>query len=796
MDADDDIDVPRRKRPRAAAPLYYSETTDAFRHADAHAVDAALASLRTAATTVEDGPMRSVAIAPLAAGTPGAGAIYGALADAIEASGAPRPRRLATAQLAVYETGDHFSTWHVDETDDDGRLAIVVFLSEPSDFEGGEFDAEEAILPARPPARSFVVFDASRLRHRVRAVRRGRREALLCWTASPSDPATPVTVPPATRAAPPTTVKIVVWDLDGTLWRGTLDDDGAGGRVEPRRALVDAIGALTDRGVVSTVCSRAPQAAAETMLDALGVRGLLVFNAYDVAGSKGARVLQTLDAMHLSPCHALFVDDEAGNRADVLHRCDGIGALAPEDVEALLPLEWGAPDPSRERLVRYKVLERKHETRASVDDDDDDDDAFLRRCSIKATVSRVSALDPDADRLVELLQRSNRLNYTKDRPDATWDVLDEAAGAYDRYKDEPGERRCWKVVVRDAFGEYGVVGVVAASRFGDDWQPRHFTFSCRCAGMRVDAALAAWLVERLGASALPVAASGLFAVDASAVAIELDDAAPAVAIVVDDAAQPAVPPVHAKRALLRGWCATLQLAPLLNATPTCVPARYAATRFSSVHFLRAASRVPTLFPAALRALATVDTAATVPVNHLWSYDVVVQDCEVDALWPAVRGFPVDLAHNDCDCAPGLADAWAALWRRAVAAPRDAVAADFGIADLLTPAAIAEDVRWLRDQVAPGTFLILLLTPDLWDLELAAPGWRDRLSQIPATLRERLSARLAEINAAISRVAADLPNTVTVDRTALLRPGEVQEHTHVCRRAQVAVADCINLALTL
>ena len=51
--------------------------------------------------------------------------------------------------------------------------------------------------------------------------------------------------PPPTRAAPPATVKIVLWDLDGTLWRGALEDDD---RVEPRPAFVDAIGALADRG--------------------------------------------------------------------------------------------------------------------------------------------------------------------------------------------------------------------------------------------------------------------------------------------------------------------------------------------------------------------------------------------------------------------------------------------------------------------------------------------------------------------------------------------------------------------
>ena len=93
-DADDDLDLPRRKRPRAAAPLYYSET-DVFRGADARAVDAALAYLRKAATTVEDGPMRSVAIAPLAATAPGALAIYGALACLLYTSPSPRDATLS-----------------------------------------------------------------------------------------------------------------------------------------------------------------------------------------------------------------------------------------------------------------------------------------------------------------------------------------------------------------------------------------------------------------------------------------------------------------------------------------------------------------------------------------------------------------------------------------------------------------------------------------------------------------------------------------------------------------------------
>ena len=459
LDADDDAVVARRaKRPRDASGVFFG-ASDAFASA---ALDPVLTRLRASACRVEDGPMRSASIALLDETSDDADGVYDAIRGAFAAARGTTPT-MTRAQLCVYGTDDHFSTWHRDEVGDDlyKADALVVFLSDPRDYGGGEFDVGDASVPDRPPRGSFCVFDARRQLHRVRRVTRGERRTLVCWSTDGSAAREPLVAPrPPSTAPPPATVKVVVWDLDDTLWRGTLGDDGGddgrGGRaVEANDALVRAIATLADRGVVSTVCSRADRGAAEARLNALGLRDLVVFCDFG-DGLKGDRVRATLEAMHLSSRHALFVDDSPANRADVLRRNPGIGALSPGAAEAVLATaaRWGKADAARARLAQYKVLERKAEARR--DRGGDDDAAFLTSCRIRARVVAVAHDDVDGDRITELLQRANRLNFTKRRVAANWYVADEAVGAYDAHKPSATEKRCWKAACDDQRRATGV----------------------------------------------------------------------------------------------------------------------------------------------------------------------------------------------------------------------------------------------------------------------------------------------------------------------------------------------------
>jgi len=93
-------------------------------------------------------------------------------------------------QLATYRADDNgFYGWHVDTGA--GRLAnrkisVVVPLTDPAAYEGGEFEAffdnEPALVPM--PLGRVVMFP-SYLLHRVKPVTRGVRRSLAIWISGP-----------------------------------------------------------------------------------------------------------------------------------------------------------------------------------------------------------------------------------------------------------------------------------------------------------------------------------------------------------------------------------------------------------------------------------------------------------------------------------------------------------------------------------------------------------------------------------------------------------------------------------
>ena len=131
LDADHDAVVARRaKRPRDASGVFFG-ASDAFASA---ALDPVLTRLRASACRVEDGPMRSASIALLDETSDDADGVYDAIRGAFAAARGTTPT-MTRAQLCVYGTDDHFSTWHRDEVGDDlyKADALVVFLSDPRD---------------------------------------------------------------------------------------------------------------------------------------------------------------------------------------------------------------------------------------------------------------------------------------------------------------------------------------------------------------------------------------------------------------------------------------------------------------------------------------------------------------------------------------------------------------------------------------------------------------------------------------------------------------------------------------
>jgi hypothetical protein len=145
----------------------------------------------------------------------------------------------------------------------------------------------------------------------------------------------------------------------------------------------------------------------------------------------------------------------------------------------------GKADPDLTRLQQYRLLQARHESAPPAGADTSD---FLRGSGIVVRLEH--ELEPHIDRAIELINRTNQLNYTKHRlsedvPTAREQLRKMLAG-YDRH--------FGILHVRDRYGDHGYCGLyilqLGAARRG----LLQFCFSCRILNMGVET----WLYRHLG----------------------------------------------------------------------------------------------------------------------------------------------------------------------------------------------------------------------------------------------------------------------------------------------------------
>ncbi|MBC9034790.1 HAD-IIIC family phosphatase [Sphingomonas sp. JC676] len=265
-------------------------------------------------------------------------------------------------------------------------------------------------------------------------------------------------------------VKLIIWDLDDTLWRGTLADGDAVALHAHRAEMIRAFNA---RGVVSSICSKNDFETARAKLVLLDLWDEFVFP-HIAFTPKPEAIRAIIEDMQLRPANVLFVDDNTVNLGEVRHCLPGIQTLDITDADAddhlagLLALQSGR----RNRIDDYRMLERKQRDRGAAALSNED---FLRSCEIRACAPFLMDNLDFAGRIAELINRSNQLNYTKSRVEQE---------ALERDIMNVARLVSWSVFVWDRYGDYGLVGFVMI-----DLHERtlvHFTFSCRVMHMGLE----------------------------------------------------------------------------------------------------------------------------------------------------------------------------------------------------------------------------------------------------------------------------------------------------------------------
>lgn len=275
--------------------------------------------------------------------------------------------------------------------------------------------------------------------------------------------------------------KCVVFDLDDTLWRGVLLE----GDVELVADVETLLRRLDERGILISVASKNAHDDAMERLRTFGIADYLLHPAIGW-GAKSDGVRQIARDLDIGLDSLIFVDDSAFERDEVARALPEVEVLAASCIADLLDhprLQGSVTEESKTRRQMYRQAAIRQTAAAEYGESYVD---FLHSCDIRVDVRPDAA--EDFDRLAELVQRSNQLNFSgrKYRRDDLETLM----------LDPTLERHV--IDCADKYGAYGTVGLCLARRVDDGVRIEDLMLSCRVQGKFIEKALLHHLCTRPG----------------------------------------------------------------------------------------------------------------------------------------------------------------------------------------------------------------------------------------------------------------------------------------------------------
>ncbi len=259
-------------------------------------------------------------------------------------------------------------------------------------------------------------------------------------------------------------VKVLVWDLDETLWSGTLLE---GDDVEVRPGAVETIKNLDKRGILQSVASRnEPDSAMKRLHDlGLGDYFLCPQIGWD---AKSAGIGRIASSINVGLDTIAFIDDQPFEREEVSHVHPQVLTLSADELDGLLERPEFNP-----RFITNESAIRRQMYRADITRDQEQggfsgpEEEFLASLGMRFTIA--SAQEEDLKRAEELTVRTNQLNST---------------GITYSYQEletfrESDDHQLLVAELTDKYGTYGKIGLALLEMGSQLWTLHLLLMSCR-----------------------------------------------------------------------------------------------------------------------------------------------------------------------------------------------------------------------------------------------------------------------------------------------------------------------------
>lgn len=294
----------------------------------------------------------------------------------------------------------------------------------------------------------------------------------------------------ALRAIAGDTRKIIILDLDDTLWGGVVGDVDwknikLGGHDHIGEAYLDfqrALKALSNRGTLLGIVSKNDESIA---LEAINNHPEMVLRLDDFAGwrinweDKAQNIVDLVSNLNLGLQSAVFIDDNPVERARVREALPEV--LVPEWPEdkmlykkTLLSLCcFDAPSVSKEDFERTKMYVTERQ-RQSLKSKIGSLDEWLKTLGIKVGVEQLN--QTDLQRSTQLLNKTNQMNLSTRRMTES-ELIDWA---------RQDNHKVWTFRVSDKFGDSGLTGIITLKVNNKIGKIIDFVLSCRVIGRKIE----------------------------------------------------------------------------------------------------------------------------------------------------------------------------------------------------------------------------------------------------------------------------------------------------------------------
>jgi len=285
----------------------------------------------------------------------------------------------------------------------------------------------------------------------------------------------------ASRARHLGRAKCVVWDLDETLWRGTLLE-GGGGELVP--GVERIIRELDQRGILQSVASKNDHDTTWPRLEALGIADFFLHPQIRWE-NKAASIKSIAGHLGIGLDAVVFIDDQPVERDEVAFLLPEVCVIDAAELPTLLERPEFTPEfitnESRQRRSMYRAdLERK----AAEDSFEGTRDVFLAKLNMRMQIRR--ARQDDLQRACELTIRTNQLN-TSGRTYSYFELTELACSP---------DHLLLVAKLEDRYGSSGTIGLSLIDTAEREWIIRLLIMSCRVLTRGVGTVLLGYILRR------------------------------------------------------------------------------------------------------------------------------------------------------------------------------------------------------------------------------------------------------------------------------------------------------------